>query len=121
MAQEIGESREQWGLAVWQQAEEIANRLKSDEKPFYIVFAAKEDRAKPGTFRQAFRMYRQRPPQLIGILVWYVDNKQGIFRLVPELSIPPDVPIDEKLLSKDSKDASTAVMEVGQSMGVLLS
>jgi hypothetical protein len=121
MAQEIGESREQWGLAVWREAEEIANRLKSDEKPFYIVFAAKADKGSPGTFRQAFRMYRQRPPKLIGILVWYVDNKQGVFRLVPELSIPPDVPLDESLLSKDSQDSSAAIAEVGQKMGVLLS
>lgn len=121
MAQEIGESREQWGLAVWQQAEEIANRLKSDKKPFYIVFAAKEDKAHPGTFRQAFRMYRQRPPKLIGVLVWYVDNTQGIFRLVPELSLPPDVPLDPSLLSKDSKDMSASIMEVGEKMGVLLS
>lgn len=121
MAQEIGESREQWGLAVWKQAEEIANRLKSDKKPFYIVFAAKEDKSSPGTFRQAFRMYRQRPPKLIGVLVWYVDNSQGIFRLETDLSIPPDVPIDPSLLSKDSKDASESLMEVGQSMGVLLS
>jgi len=121
MAQEIGESREQWGQAVWAQAEDIANNLKSDTKPFYIVFAAKEDKAKPGTFRQAFRMYRQRPPKLIGVLVWYVDNTQGIFRLEPELSIPPDVPIDESLLSKDSKDASSEIMELGQRMGVLLS
>lgn len=121
MAQEIGESREQWGQAVWAQAEEIANTLKSDEKPFYIVFAAKQDKASPGTFRQAFRMYRQKPPKLIGVLVWYVDNAKGIFRLMPELSIPPDVPIDPSLLSKDSKDSSTAIMEVGQSMGVLLS
>lgn len=121
MTQKIGESREQWGLAVWQQAEEIANRLKSDEKPFYIVFAAKQDKSSPGTFRQAFRMYRQRPPKLIGILVWYVDNKQGIFRIVPELSIPPDVPIDESLLSKDSKDSFAAISEVGEKMGVILS
>ena len=42
MAQEIGESREQWGWDIWQKAEEIANNLKSDKKPFYIVFAAKD-------------------------------------------------------------------------------
>lgn len=121
MAQEIGESREQWGWDVWHQAEDIANNLKSDRKPFYIVFAAKEDKAKPGHFRQAFRMYRQRPPKLLGVLVWYVNHPEGIFRLEPELSLPPDVPIDPSLLSKDSKDASPELMEVGQSMGVLLS
>lgn len=121
MAQEIGESREQWGKDVWAKAEEMANRLKSDVKPFYIVYAAKQDKAQPGVFRQSFRLYRQRPPKIIGLLVWYVDNAQGIFQFVPELSIPPDVPLDPALLSKDSKDSSTALMEVGESMGVLLS
>jgi len=121
MAQEIGESREAWGKAVWAQAEDIASNLKHDVKPFYIVFAAKEDKGQPGVFRQSFRMYRDRPPKLFGILVWYVDNAQGIFQLVPELSIPPDVPLDDSLLSKDSKDTSAAIAEVGQSMGVLLS
>jgi hypothetical protein len=119
--QEIGESREAWGKDVWAKAEEMANNLKSDVKPFYIVFAAKQDKNKPGTFRQAFRLYRQRPPKIIGLLVWYVDNAQGIFQFVPELSIPPDVPIDESLLSKSSKDASPELMEVGQKMGILLS
>lgn len=121
MAQEIGESREAWGLDVWHKAEDIANNLKNDPKPFYIVYAAKEDKNQPGTFRQAFRMYRQRPPKLLGILVWYVDNAQGIFQIVPELSIPPDVPLDPLLLSEEKGDMSQSLMEVGQSMGVLLS
>lgn len=121
MAQEIGDSREQWGWNVWHQAEEIANNLKSDREPFYIVFAAKQDKSKEGTFRQSFRMYRQRPPKLLGILVWYVDNTRGVFELVPELSLPPDVPIDPSLLSTERADASSALMEVGQKMGVLLS
>lgn len=121
MAQEIGESREQWGRDVWAKAEEFANNLKSDKKPFYVVFAAKQDKANPGVFRQSFRFYRQRPPKILGLLVWYVDNTTGEFRFVPELSIPPDVPLDEALLSKDSKDACPELMEAGQKMGVLLS
>lgn len=121
MAQEIGESREQWGRDIWAKAEDIANNLKSEQEPFYIVFAAKEDKAKPGTFRQAFKMYRQRPPKLLGVLVWYVDNSKGEFRLVPELSLPPDIPLDPNLLSKDSKDEFSGIMEAGQRAHVLLS
>ncbi len=102
MAQEIGESREAWGMDVWAKAEEFANNLKSDVRPFYIVYAAKEDKGQPGVFRQSFRFYRDRPPKIIGLLVWYVDNAQGIFQFVPELSIPPDVPLDQQLLSTDS-------------------
>lgn len=118
--QEIGESREQWGRDVWAKAEQMANNLKSDPKPFYIVYAAKQDKGQPNAFRQAFRMYRQRPPKMIGLLVWYVDNAQGMFRIVPELSIPPDVPIDESLMSQDTMDFSPAVAEVGRKAGVLL-
>jgi hypothetical protein len=120
MAQEIGESREAWGQDVWAKAQEFANNLKSDREPFYVVYAAKQDKANPGVFRQSFRFYRQPPPRIIGLLVWYVDNTQGVFRFMPELSIPPDVPIDEALLSKDKKDASPELMEVGQKMGILL-
>lgn len=121
MTQEIGESREQWGRDVWAKAEEFANAMKSDEKPFYIVFAAKQDRGQPNAFRQAFRFYRQRPPKIIGVLVWFVDHKRGIFSFVPELSIPPDVPLDPDLLSTNSNDQFASVAEVGQKMGVILS
>lgn len=120
MAQNIGESREAWGLDVWAKAEEYANGLKHDRKPFYLVYAAKQDKAHPGVFRQSFRFYRQRPPRIIGILVWYVDHAKGEFRFVSELSIPPDVPLDPELLSKKSEDQLTGVMEKGQEMNVLL-
>ena len=121
MAQEIGESRDAWGKDVWAKAEEFANALKSDKKPFYVVFAAKQDKSNPGVFRQAFRFYRQRPPKLIGVLVWYVNHNEGVFKLVPDLSIPPDVPLDPSLLSDKSGDASPELMEVGQKMGIILS
>jgi hypothetical protein len=121
MTQEMGESREAWGRDVWAKAEEFANGLKSDREPFYVVFAAKQDKANPGAFRQSFRFYRQKPPKIIGLLVWYVDHANGKFDFVPELSIPPDVPLDESLLSQERSDQSVRIMEVGQSMGVLLS
>lgn len=120
MAQEIGESRDAWGLDVWQKAEEYANSFKSDKEPFYVVYAAKQDKGQSNTFRQSFRFYRQRPPKIIGILVWYADNANGIFKLVPELSVPPDVPIDESMLSKDRRDTFQSISEVGQQMGILL-
>ncbi len=120
MAQEIGESREKWGQDVWAQAEEYANNLKHDREPFYIVFCAKPDKNQPNQFRQAFRFYRQPPPKVIGLLVWRVDHANGIFEFVPGLSIPPDVPIDTSLLSKDKADELPSVMEQGEKMQVLL-
>ncbi len=121
MSQEIGESRDAWGRDVWQKAEEYASNLKSDKAPFYLVYAAKQDRHRPDLFRQSFRFYRQRPPRLIGILVWFVDHSKGIFRLVPELSLPPDVPLDPALLSQKTADQSASVMQTGEELQVLLS
>ncbi len=119
MSQEIGESRDAWGWNVWKGAEEFASKVKS-EKPFYVLFAAKPDRGKDNTFRQCFKAYYTRPPKLIGLLVWFADRANGIFDLVPELCIPPDVPLDPALLSQDSRDVSPALAEVGQKMGILL-
>jgi len=120
MAQEIGESRDAWGMDVWRKAEEYASSLKSDREPFYVVYAAKQDKAQPEVFRQTFKFYRQRPPKIIGLLVWYVDHAKGIFKFMPELSIPPDVPIDPSLLSKAKQDTFETISEVGQQMGILL-
>ena len=122
MAVELGEARDAWSWNVWRKAEAFASNLKSDREPFYVVYAAKQDKQqKEATFRESFRFYRQRPPRILGILVWYVDHCKGIFELVPELSVPPDVPLNPELLSKDSKDAAPSVMETGEQMKVLLS
>lgn len=126
MPQNIGESREKWGWDVWHKAEDIANNMKKEEKPFYIVYACKQDKVQSeklqtGVFKQAFKIYSKRPAAMLGILVWYVDNSKGIFQLVPELSAPPDVPLDPKLMSDKASDASTRVMEQGQKLGTLLS
>ncbi len=126
MPQEIGESREQWGWDVWHKAEEIANNMKSEEKPFYIVFACKQDKNlsamyKTGVYKQAFKIYSKRPKPILGILVWYVDNSLGKFEFVPELSAPPDIPLDPNLLSDKASDASSRVMEQGQKLGSILS
>lgn len=121
MAQEIGESREAWGLKVMQLVEDFSNQMKQETKPYYIVYAAKPDAGQPGVFRQTIKAYYHRPPALLGILVWYVDNRHGILRLVPELSSPPDVPLDPKLLSDKAEDASARVMAQGEKMKVLVS
>jgi hypothetical protein len=126
MAQEIGESREAWGRDVWRKAEDFANRMKNETKPFYIVYACKEDRGasqKLGrhVFKQAFKAYYAKPPAILGILVWYVNHPLGEFRLVPELSAPMDVPLDPSLLSDKASDASDRVAAQGENLNVLVS
>jgi hypothetical protein len=116
---EMGEAREQLGRDVWAQAEKFANEAKSD-KPFYIVYHAKWARGGgTPTLKWAMKAYSQRPAAMLGILVWYVDQAQGIFRLVPELSAPPDVPLDPSLMSGESKDAFPTIMAQGQKLNAL--
>lgn len=121
MAQEIGESRDAWGTDVWKQAEDFAEKMKSEVKPFYIVYACKPDNQKVGVFRQTFKAYYSRPPAIIGILVWYVNHPLGQFEFLPELSSPPDIPLDPSLLSDKASDASERVMEQGKNLKVLVS
>lgn len=121
MAQEIGESREAWGKDVWNMAEKFANNLSKEEKPFYIVYACKPDKVKQGVFRQTMKAYYTRPQAILGILVWFVNHPLGEFRLVPELSSPPDIPLDASLLSLKSEDSFGDIAARGKQMNVLLS
>jgi hypothetical protein len=121
MPQEMGESREAWGWDVVHLAEEFANRMSNHREPFYIVYSCKPDKSNPYCFRQAIKAYTNKPPVMLGILVWYVDHSKSEFRFVPELSAPYDVPVDPSLLSKRSSDASDRVMEKGEKLNVLIS
>lgn len=126
MAQEIGESREKLGWDVVRMVEEFAEKVESDGRPFYVVYAAKEDKATSnrlgrGVFRQAIKAYYSRPPAMLGILVWYVDKVKGECRFVPDLSAPPDVPVDERLLSNKASDFSERVADKGSKLNVLVS
>lgn len=126
MVQTIGESREAWGWDVVKKIEDFANNLKSETRPFYIVYACKEDKGasnRLGTpaFKQAIKAYYQKPPVMFGILVWYVDNNKGEFRFVPELSAPPDIPIDPNLVSDRSEDVSARVATQGEKLKAILS
>jgi hypothetical protein len=126
MAQEIGESRERWGRDVVKMVEDFANGMKSEVKPFYIVYACKEDKvasAKMGrtVFRQVLKAYHSKPAAMLGILVWYVNHPLGELRFLHELSAPPDVPIDASLLSDRPEDASDRVAQQGARLNVLVS
>lgn len=126
MAQEIGESREAWGKDVVKMVEDFANAMKSEVKPFYIVYACKEDRpasAKFGktVFRQTMKAYYSRPPAMLGILVWFVNHPMGQFNFIPELSAPPDVPLDPALLSDRPEDSFGSIAAKGKDLKVLVS
>lgn len=121
MSVEIGEAREKWGQDVVSLVTDFAEQMKHVREPFYIVFHAKQDRGNPNTFRQAIRAYYEKPPFVLGLLVWYVDHTKSELRFLPELSSPPDIPLDPTLLSDKAEDAFSRVMETGNKAKVLLS
>jgi len=121
MATEIGEAREKWGMDVMKMAEDFANKMSKEVRPFYIVYACKSDKSDGSVFRQAFKAYYDRPPAILGILVWYVNHPLGQFDFVPELSAPPDIPIDPSLLSDKASDASERVAGQGKKLKILMS
>jgi hypothetical protein len=121
MPQEMGESRDSWGMNVMKMAEDFANNMKHEDKPFYIVYACKPDQNKPGVFRQTLKAYHSKPPLILGILVWYVDHPNGVFRFESDLSSPPDIPLDPSLLSIDSNDSFASVASKGEKLKVLVS
>lgn len=121
MPQEIGESREKWGQDIMQMAEDFANNMSSRKAPFWIVYACKPDNNKPGVFRQTMKAYANEPPAILGILVWYVNHTTAEFRFCPSLSAPPDIPLDEALLSDKASDASERVSSQGQKLHALIS
>lgn len=126
MVQEIGESREAWGRDVWAMAEDFANSMKSEVKPFYIVYSCKEDKGASerlgrAAFRQTIKAYYHRPEPMLGILTWFVNNPEGRFDFMPDLSAPFDIPLDPSLLSDKESDSFESVSEKGKQLNVLVS
>ncbi len=131
MVQELGETREALSLQCWELVSKFAEGMKREKKPFYIVYAAKQDPGLKGAningttaiggIVQTVKAYYNRPPALLGILVWYVDNNLGIMDFIPELSSPPDIPLNPSMLSAKSEDQLISVMEKGKKMNVLVS
>lgn len=120
MPQLFGETRDEMAMGCMKLVEEFANKMRSEVKPFYIVFFAKPDCNVNG-IRQTVKAYFQKPAKMLGILVWYVNNPLGIFDFVPELSSPPDVPLNAKFLSSNSADSFGRVMQTGKDLNILVS
>ncbi len=126
MTEELGAVREAMARDCWAMAERIAHDRSKDDKPFYIIYSAKVDPALTGAdawgkrvaggIRQAFRLSYERPPFVLGMLVWYVNNPRGIFEFVSDLSSPPDIPIDPSLLSTRREDTSYALAEKAEKL-----
>jgi hypothetical protein len=121
MPLEFGEVRDAMGLATCREAEKIAEKMQHIREPFYLVFSAKQDCQNPTALRRGWKMYYDKPPKILGVLVWHIDNRKGLFEFVPELSFPYDIPLDPRLLSTKEEDFSARVACQGEKARVLLS
>jgi hypothetical protein len=117
----IGEVREELSYECIERVEEYANKHKKFRQPFYIVVCAKTDRLKHGQINATIQHYFERPPAMLGLLVWYADSQKGILDFLPELSFPPDIPLDPSVLSTKSSDFVPSIAEKGEKAKVLLS
>jgi len=114
MVQELGETREPMAADAIKYIEDFVSKMKHEKKPFYVVYCARENQLIPGQIRQTVKAYREKPPALLGVLVWYVDNSLGIMEFKPELSAPWDIPTNPLLLSDRSEDQFVRIMERGK-------
>jgi hypothetical protein len=131
MVDTLGDLRDAMAIAAHNKAASIANDLKNEVKPFYIMCVAKTDPHLRGAIvnglhtnggiRESWRWTHARPPKMIGMLVWFVNNPLGIFEIVEELSLPPDIPLDPSLLSDRSEDQNYGIMQQGKNNRVLIS
>ncbi len=130
MSYELGEVREEMAQDCWNLAERIAHERSNDPKPFYIIFSAKVDPNlsggnlnglnTSGGIRQSFRLSYDRPPFVLGMLVWFVNNPLGVFAFIPELSSPPDIPLDPSLLSSRSADSFVGLAEKAKTLNEVI-
>lgn len=117
----MGDVREDMARGCMNYVEDFVNNMKHIKEPFYVVYYADVDRLNPNRINQTVKAYHKKPPSMLGILVWYVDNAKGIFRLESELSAPKDIPLIPGMLSDSKEDQFPSIMEKGEKLNVLVS
>ena len=117
---EMGEVRDPMCRGEMNVIYDFINNMKHIDRPFYVVYSADVDHLVPNKINRAIKAYYQQPPKMLGILVWYVDNKLGIADFRPDLSMPFDIPIDPSILSDDPRDMAVSVAEQGKQSNLIL-
>lgn len=99
----------------------IANLYEHVGHDFWICFASKPERAKKYQTKNGWEVVWQRPKEaVVGMLVWHVDVKSKQMNIVPELSLPYDIPLIESELSTDPKDVMASIAIAGKNSGSVL-
>lgn len=119
--QEMGETREPMAYDCVQDALKIANLYEHVGKDFWICFASKPHRTRKYAAVNGWEVVWQRPKEaVVGMLVWYVDSRKKEMNIVPELSLPYDIPLIESELSTDPRDVVPSVAIAGRDSGSVL-
>lgn len=117
----MGDVREDMARGCMNYVEDFVNGMKHIQEPFYVVYHANTDRFNPKRINQTVKAYHQKPPAILGILVWYIDNPKGIFEFRADLSAPHDVPLNPKTLSENPKDLVGNLVNRAKQLPILLS
>lgn len=117
----LGDVREEMAKGCLDYVEDFYNGMQHIKEPFYIVYYADVDHINPNRIIQTVKAYHKKPPFILGLLVWYVDNAKGIFMFRADLSSPPDVPLNPATLSDRKEDQITSIMEKGTKLPVIMS
>lgn len=104
-----------------QDALRIANLYEFVGKDFWICFASKPHQGRKYAAVNGWEVVWQRPSKpVVGMLVWHVDHKKKEMNIVPELSLPYDIPLIETELSRDSRDVVPSVAMAGKNSGSVM-
>ena len=120
--QQMGETREPMSKDCWMQAQELASKYSEKMKrDFWILYAGKPHRTIPNAIVCGWEVIARRPPTaMVGVLVFKWTHKDQALSVDSYMSLPPDVPISESELSKDSKDFISSLAVAGQKSGSIL-
>ncbi len=105
ITQEIGETADAYLEDLQKLIDETIQKNKHLTSPYYIWIAQKPSKITDaqGRFmiKQHFKVYKQKPPSMIGTIIVKVDNSKSY--LDWEIN-PPDVPINVSALGAEVKE-----------------
>lgn len=121
--QEMGETREPMAKDCVADALRIANEYAEVvHEDFWILFCAKPHVQHHHALVCGWNVSLIRPAApILGMLVWKVDYNQGKMELDTTLSMPYDLPVDQRVLSTNDSEVTPTLVEVAKQSKVLLS
>lgn len=117
----MGETREPMARDCVQDALKIANLYEHLDVDFWVCFAAKPHTQHSTAIVCGWEVIFNKPAKAIpGVLIWHVDHKTKSMTLDTSLSLPYDIPLDERELSESSKDVTPTLGKAAEQSGAVL-